>query len=267
MINLLRRDLAPISEEAWQEIDSQARRVLKSLLTARKLVDVKGPYGLDFAGVSTGRLDLVKDKGAGSPGFGVRKLQPLVEVRVPFSLNIWDLDDVSRGARDIDLGPMEEAARSLAGFEEGLLYNGAPEAGIPALPKASTQRSMKIVEQPDAFLSTVAEALAQLQTTPIEGPYALVVGPEMWSFLSSTVQGRPLRHHLTYILDGPVFLSQFVKEPFLVSQRGGDIELVLGQDISIGYEKHDNKTVSLYFAESLTYRIIDPGVVLFFTTG
>ncbi len=266
-MDLLRRDLAPISEEAWEEIDAQARRVLKSLLTARKVVDVKAPYGLDFAGVSTGRLDLVKDKGTGSPGFGVRRVQPLVEVRVPFTLNIWDLDDVSRGAQDIDLGPMEEAARKLAGFEEGLLYNGQPEAGIPALSKESTQKSMKIAEQPDAFLSTVAEALAQLQTTPVEGPYALVVGPEMWTFLSSTVQGRPLRYHVNYILDGPVLLSQFVKEPYLVSQRGGDIELVLGQDISIGYEKHDTQTVSLYFAESLTYRIIDPSVVIFFTTG
>ncbi len=265
-MDLLRRALAPISDEAWGEIEAQATRVLTSLLTARKFCDVKGPYGLDFAGVSTGRLDLVKDKAAGSPGYGVRRIQPLVEVRVPFSLDIWDLDDVTRGAEDIDLGSMEEAARKIAEFEEGLLYNGSTEAGIPALSKASTQKGMKISEEPDVFLSTVAEALAQFQTTPVEGPYALVVGPEMWTYLSSTIQGRPLRHHLTYILDGPVLLSQFVKEPFLVSQRGGDIELVLGQDVSIGYEKHDTQSVGLYFAESLTYRIIDPDVALFFAT-
>lgn len=262
-MDILRRDLAPIADAAWEEIDSQASRVLKALLTARKFVDVRGPYGLDFAGVSTGRLDLVKEKEKGRPGFGVRRLQPLVEVRIPFTLNIWDLDDASRGAMDIDLAPMEEAARSLAQFEESLLYDGASEAGLPRLADVATQKPLSVAEKPEAFLHGVAEGLAQLQTTPVEGPYALVVGPDIWTYLSSTVQGRPLRHHLQYILEGPVLLSQFVKESFLVSQRGGDIELILGQDIAIGYENHDTQTVSLYFSESLTYRIVDPSVVLF----
>ena len=66
-MDILRRDLAPIADAAWEEIDSQASRVLKALLTARKFVDVRGPYGLDFRGVSTGRLDLVKEKEKGRP--------------------------------------------------------------------------------------------------------------------------------------------------------------------------------------------------------
>jgi len=37
---------------------------------------------------------------------------------------------------------------------------------------------------------------------------------------------------------------------------------VLGQDLSIGYESHNNKTVQLYFTESFTFQVIDPAAVL-----
>ncbi len=263
-MDFLRRQLAPISDEAWQEIDDQAVQTLKSLLTARKCLDVVGPYGMDYAGVSTGRLDLVKAKGGESVGYGIRTCRPLLEARVPFSLDIWELDNAARGARDIDLAPLEEAAAKLAAFEEGLLYSGAKEAGLPSLLEISEQKPVSFAPGPEAFLKAVAEGLAQLKTIPIEGPYALVVGPELWMHLSSTVEGRPIRYHLQYILDGPVLLSQFAPQPYLVSQRGGDVELILGQDVSIGYKHHDSQSVELYCTESVTYRVNEPRAVLFF---
>ena len=39
----------------------------------------------------------------------------------------------------------------------------------------------------------------------------------------------------------------------MVSTRGGDHELHLGQDISIGYLSHDAESIELYFQESLTF--------------
>ncbi|MEX0982798.1 MAG: family 1 encapsulin nanocompartment shell protein [Bacteroidales bacterium] len=44
----------------------------------------------------------------------------------------------------------------------------------------------------------------------------------------------------------------------LVSERGGDFELSIGQDISIGYDGHDSDKVKLYFTESFMFRIIGP---------
>ena len=38
-----------------------------------------------------------------------------------------------------------------------------------------------------------------------------------------------------------------------LSTRGGDYELHLGQDVSIGYLEHDAESVRLYFQESLTF--------------
>ena len=60
---MLYRDLAPITKEAWGEIDSRAAEVLKSYLSARKVVKVNGPKGLDYNVITEGRLgDVSKSK-------------------------------------------------------------------------------------------------------------------------------------------------------------------------------------------------------------
>ena len=44
----------------------------------------------------------------------------------------------------------------------------------------------------------------------------------------------------------------------VLSRRGGDFRLVVGQDLSIGYSDHDADTVSLYLEESFTFRALEP---------
>ena len=59
-MNDLRRELAPISDAAWREIDAEARRTLKTMLAARKLVDFMGPLGWDASAVGLGRVKPLK---------------------------------------------------------------------------------------------------------------------------------------------------------------------------------------------------------------
>ncbi len=56
-MNDLLREQAPISAEAWSEIDAEAKRTLKTLLAARRLVDFEGPLGWAVAAVPTGRTE------------------------------------------------------------------------------------------------------------------------------------------------------------------------------------------------------------------
>jgi len=113
MTDILRRHLAPIADGAWQEIERQGMRTLKGNLSGRKLVDFCGPHGWDFAAVNLGRLDTDSGEAQDGLAWGVRKVLPLVEIRVPFSLGIWALDDMARGAKNPDLAPMEAAARKV----------------------------------------------------------------------------------------------------------------------------------------------------------
>ena len=53
-MNNLHRELAPISDVAWAQIEEEAARTLKRYLTGRRVVDVKGPGGPMPSAVGTG---------------------------------------------------------------------------------------------------------------------------------------------------------------------------------------------------------------------
>ncbi len=55
-MNNLYRELAPISAEAWADIEEETSRTLKRYLAARRVVDVHGPAGLGLSCVGTGHL-------------------------------------------------------------------------------------------------------------------------------------------------------------------------------------------------------------------
>lgn len=264
-MSILRRSMAPISEAAWEEIDSQARRCFETTLSVRRFADVVGPKGIDYAAVPAGRLEMPGSQPTGGARYGVAKVHPMLEMRVPFELSIWELDNIERGAQDLDLQPLETAAWETARFEEETIYRGLADAGIPSLKDASPHDPIPFGKDNTEMIPAVASAVTQLRKSMIEGPYALIVTEPVWNHLLSAVNGRPLKHHVEYILGGPVIFSPFVDQSMLVSVRGGDLELVLGQDLSIGYDSHTTDTVKLYFTESFTFRIVDPKVMIFFS--
>jgi len=48
----------------------------------------------------------------------------------------------------------------------------------------------------------------------------------------------------------------------MLSQRGGDLEIILGQDMAVGYDSHTSDKVKLYYTESFTFRILEPAEVI-----
>ncbi len=262
-MDILKRTLAPITETGWNEIDEQARRVLLPLLSARRLVDVEGPKGWNFASVPLGRLEVPKSQPEKGVEFGVHSVQPLVEIRSHFSLDIWELDNIVRGAVDIDFSSLEDAAKKIAIFEEKAIFYGFSQAGIKGIMESSPHAPIPLGSERDQFLDSVSVAISTLLESSVEGPFGMAVSPEIWRYLSGYAKGYPLRNHLEHLLNGPVILSPFVKEAFLVSMRGGDTQLILGQDLSIGYLTHDSKDVRLYITESFTFRVIDPSVIVY----
>lgn len=261
-MDILRRSLAPISDEAWEEIDSLAGDYLRSSLAARRLLDVEGPKGWGFHGVSTGRLGPVKDSGAVS--YGMYDIKPLLELRVPFELNVWELDNASRGAKDVDLDVLEKAAEEVAAFEDKVLFEGLKDSGITGLKPASENSPIQFPQDPEQMVQAISEGIAQLVKNSIEGPYSLAVPMDIWQQLSGYIKGVSLKTHVERLLGGAVVPARHLDKPLLVSVRGGDFLMTLGQDLSIGYGTHSTKTVGLYFTESFTLQIFEPRAVVLY---
>ena len=263
MTNILRREMAPITDDSWKEIELQSSRVLKGNLTGRKLVDFQGPHGLQFAAVNLGRLNVDSANAVDGVGWGMRDVLPLVEIRVPFSLCIWELDDVERGAKNPDLAPMAEAARRAAIFEETALFHGFPGAGIQGMLQVSTHPPVALSSDRNRLTESVELALLAIQECEISGPYALVLGTEPFKWLmAGEPDAYPLRNRIAALVSGGIHWSPVLEGGAVLSRRGGDFEMTVGQDLSIGYKYHDAKDVELFFTESFTFRVLEPAAAV-----
>jgi uncharacterized linocin/CFP29 family protein len=260
-MDLLKRKLAPILPEAWELVDAEAKRVLELRLAGRKVVDFRGPHGWKLASVSTGRLRLLSDA-KDDVSIGVREVQTLIETRVPIKLAIMELDSVARGAEDPDLDPVVEAAKKIAYLEDDAIFNGFERAGIAGILPSSKHTPLTMPSDVLLLPRIVVEAKEILRKAGIGGPYVLVLGTALYEqVFAATEDGRSLAKRLSQLLsDGPtvhIVQSDAVQGGALVSARGGDYELTVGQDLSIGYAYHTKHEVELYLTESFTFRVLE----------
>jgi uncharacterized linocin/CFP29 family protein len=265
-MNFLRRELAPISPQGWCEIDSVAQKALVANLSGRKFVDVDGPHGLDYASVPLGRLTIPEKQEAATVRYGVHQVLPLVETRADFKLPIWELDNIERGAKDLNLDAVIKSSREIASFEERAIYSGFAQGSIIGLVQAVKSQRFQISLDMNALVDAVSKAQEQMQKDGVGGPANLVVSPKIWEFLARCVPGGTIRSTLEKEIGGHVLYAEYLKDALLVSTRGGDAELTVGQDFAIGYHSHTVDEISLFITESFSFRVLAPEALVGFTT-
>ena len=254
-MNNLHRELAPISDAAWASIEEEARRTFEQNVAARRVVDLTGPEGPGLASVGTGHLSDIE-----APADGViarlRTAQPLVELRVPFTVSRQDVDDVERGAQDSDWQPVKDAAKQIGFAEDRAVFEGYPAAGIAGVRQSSSNPALTLPAEARDYPNVVSQAVTALRLAGVGGPFSLLLSADAYTLVSETSDhGYPIREHLARVIDGEIVWAPAIDGAFLLSARGGDFELRLGQDLSIGYLSHDADTVRLYFQESLTFLV------------
>src|SRR5689334_16140198 len=259
-MNHLHRELAPVADDAWSEIEAEASRTLRHYLTARRLVDFSGPKGWEHAAEPTGRVQDLTPAPSQAITARARAVQPLIELRAPFTMPRAELDAIARGARDTNLDPVVDAARHLALTEDGAIFEGYEAGEIGGIGQCSPHPSIGITDNYDDYPSLVARAVATLQRAGIGGPYAIALGPRCYTGVVETTEhgGYPLLEHLRLILGGPALWAPAVDGAIVLSTRGDDYELTVGEDVSIGYLAHDATNVELYLEETFTFRVLTP---------
>lgn len=256
----LHRKLAPISNEAWEAIDDEAKKHLTVGLGGRRIVDFVGPRGWSFSAVELGQVERVDPQPESGVTAGLRRVQPLVELRASFELSRRELESIARGSRDPDLEPVRHAARAIALAEDRAIFHGYPAANIVGLFEASVDGALTLTRDYQRYPLVVSEGLARLHANGVGGPYALALGPDCYKGLTGTATsgGYPVLEHVQRLINGPVFWAPGVQGALLASLRGGDFELVVGRDLSIGYADHTADVVRLYLQESMTFRVLSP---------
>ncbi len=260
-MDLLKRRHAPIPSEAFAEIDERAREVIASQLSARKILKVDGPHGLAKTSVDTGTHEILQQATESTVGTAIYGVDPLVEGRVVFELSRWELDDILRGKEDVELDALENAAERLALFEENAVFNGFERAALKGIVEYA-KKPLKMTKEPASLLQAVAEGILKLEDAFAEKPYGLFVDDEVFKALNQSTGGKLLRSIVEEMIGGPVVRAKSLEGALLVPYDHDDLRLYVGQDYAVGYEKHDNETVTLFMTVSFLFKCYDEDIIV-----
>jgi uncharacterized linocin/CFP29 family protein len=84
-----------------------------------------------------------------------------------------------------------------------------------------------------------------------------VLGADAYTALSETSDhGYPVLQHIKALVDGDIIWAPAINGAFVMTTRGGDFALHIGEDVSIGYLSHDDQKVRLYLQETFTFLLL-----------
>jgi uncharacterized linocin/CFP29 family protein len=255
-MNNLHRELAPISDAAWGQIEEETKRTLKRYLAGRRVLDVHGPGGVDLSAIGTGHV-----KSIAAPEEGIvarqREVKALVELRVPFELDRQQIDDVERGSNDSDWQPAKDAARKIAYAEDRAIFDGYPAAGIDGIRQGTSNPIIALPADVRHYPDAIAQALNQLRLVGVNGPYSVLLSADAYTALAETSDGGyPVLEHARKLVKDEIIWAPAIPGAFVLTTRGGDFDLHIGQDVSIGYLSHTDSVVRLYLQETFTFRLL-----------
>jgi uncharacterized linocin/CFP29 family protein len=255
-MNNLHRELAPISDSAWTDIEEETTRTLKRYLAGRRAVDMPAAGGAGLSAVGTGHLRKIA-----GPADGVfaklRESKPVIELRVPFELARDAIDDVERGANDSDWQPAKDAAKKIAFAEDRAIFDGYADAAIEGIRQGTSNPIMMLPTDVRDYPDAVAQALSQLRLVGVNGPYTVLLGADAYTALAETRDhGYPVLEHVKRLVNEEIIWAPAIAGAFVLTTRGGDFELAIGQDVSIGYSGHSDTAVRLYLQETFTFRLL-----------
>jgi uncharacterized linocin/CFP29 family protein len=253
------RGSAPIPDDVWQTLVTDLKDALGQHLVGRRVVDFDGPHGLSLAAVNLGSLER-RDVGAGVQA-GLRRSLPLLELRVPFELTRAELEDRARGAPNLADDAALVAARKLAELEDTAIFHGLEAAGIRGLAASSSHPRIAVGKDVPSAIDAVTRALLALDEAAINGPYTIVLGDSLYRRLAAASEYPPLER-LRKLLGERVLHSRIVAGGLVLSERGGDFRLTVGQDAAAAYSHHDGENVALYLIESFTFLVSEPDAVV-----
>jgi uncharacterized linocin/CFP29 family protein len=255
-MNNLHRELAPISDAAWADIEEETTRTLKRHLAGRRVVDVHNSGGIGLSAVGTGHLKTIA-----APRDGIlarqREVKALVEFRVPFELDRQQIDDVERGANDSDWQPAKDAAQKIAYAEDRAIFEGYAGAGIVGVRQGTSNPTVTLPANVRRYPDAIAQGLSQLRLVGVNGPYAVLLGADAYTALAETSDnGYPVLEHIKKLVKDAIIWTPAIAGAFVLTTRGGDFDLHIGQDVSIGYLSHTDSAVRLYLQETLTFLLL-----------
>ena len=258
----LNRAGAPIPDEIWREIEESAVDSARDMLTARRFLEVEGPFGVGLTTIELGNDDYCRTPAEGEAGAVLGRAVSVPMLRKSFRLSIRRIAAHLEYGQPLDLSPVDDAAEAIAAREEEFVYYGQPDFGLPGLLNAEGRIAAMGGDwgDVDQALNDVLAAVTRLDEAGFRGPYALVLEPALYNGLFRRYPGTDMLQleHLKRLCTKGIYKAP-IEGGAVVDPRVGKI--ILGQDLAPGYAAQDGIHYQLYLTESVVFRLDDPQAV------
>jgi uncharacterized linocin/CFP29 family protein len=244
---------APISAETWKLLDAAMIEAAKSQLAGRRLISIEGPFGFGLKVIPLSDCEIAE----GIMG------SPVIPVNLVTSTFFLNKRDLAAGGKDpiLDLDPVASAAMACARKEDGIIFSGTQET--PGLLGAEGSGSMALTkwDKVGTAADQIIKAVTMLDDNGFHGPYCLGLAPAQFNLLLRRYpqgDGTEL-DHVRSILGGDVVKAPVLKKGGVLLASGRQYcSLVIGQDMSIGYNGPAGEALEFSISESLALLIRAP---------
>ena len=130
-------------------------------------------------------------------------------------------------------------------------------AGIEGIRQRTSNPVMTLPADVRDFPDVIAQALSQLRLVGVNGPYSVLLSDDAYTGLSETRDhGYPMVEHIKRLVKGEIIWAPAIAGAFVLTTRGGDFGLHIGQDVSFGYSSHTDAVVRLYLQETFSFLLL-----------
>ncbi len=261
-MDYLHRGQADLPASLWQTIDEAAVKAARDKLTARRFLDLQGPFGPGLTSIEVGNDDYCRQPAEGEAGAVMGRAISVPMLRKSFRLSIRRVAGHLENGQPLDLKPAEDAAEAMADREEDFIYRGQPDRQLAGL---LTQEGRTHIDGGDwsaveRALADVLAAVTKLDEAGYRGPYALALAPALYNGLFRLYPGTDIMQleHLRRLCTHGIYKAP-IEGGVLVDPRLG--ALIVGQDLGAGYISQDGVHYHLFLSESLVLRIDEPPAI------
>jgi uncharacterized linocin/CFP29 family protein len=261
----LHRDDAPFEKKVWQAIDEAVRSSAAGQLSARRLMEIEGPYGLGLKSIPRAE-QIAAPESTDDIVVRYSPETPVALLSADFSLEARDIEAYESRGYQIDLSPAVNAARLCAEKEDQILLYGSKALGVPGLltAKGVQQRSLTEWKEPGTAIDDIIGAVTALDNAGFHGPFSLALAPMAYNALFRRYpQGNTLEieHIRALVTDGVIKSPSLKSGGVLLASSNQYASIVLGQDLMAGFEGPEGRRYAFFISESMALRLNAPEAV------
>lgn len=253
----LARDDAPFGDSLWEKIDGTMTGAAKSQLTGRRILPVKGPYGLGLKVAPLQDME-VKD------GVSISQVLPILYVMKEFTLDVRDVAGFEREKIDLDLSPVAKAAIWCAEKEDDIVFNGSKSSTGLLNTKGVNKTKLSPWEDVGYAVNDIIKAVTLLDNAGFHGPFTMALAPQRYNLLFRRYPqgGGTELEHLKTVVAGGIYKAPILKDGGVVLNSGADFaSIILGQDMQVGFIGPAGKDMEFTISESLALKIMAPASI------